>query len=112
MGMVENLEKMLAKGRDDAMLRFGLGSAYFNDGKLSLAVTHLEACIAQDDSYSAAYKLLGKAYLKQGEPGKAISTFEAGMPIAEGQGDKQSRKEMQVFLGKAHKEMDNGQADL
>jgi hypothetical protein len=34
------------------------------------------------------------------------------MPIAEGQGDKQSRKEMQVFLGKAHKEMDNGQADL
>ena len=108
MAMVDNLEKMLAKGRDDAMLRFGLGSAYFNDGKFSLAVTHLEACIAQDDSYSAAYKLLGKAYLKHGEPGKAISTFEAGMPIAEGQGDKQSRKEMQVFLGKAHKEMDNG----
>ena len=112
MGMVENLEKRLAKGRDDAMLRFGLGSAYFNDGKFFLAVTHLEACIAQDDSYSAAYKLLGKAYLKQGEPGKAISTFEGGMPIAEGQGDKQSRKEMQVFLGKAHKEMDNRQIDL
>ena len=111
MGMVENLEKMLAKGRDDAMLRFGLGSAYFNDGKFSLAVTHLEACIAQDGSYSAAYKLLGKAYLKQGEPRKAISTFEAGMPIAEGQGDKQSRREMRVFLDKANKEMGIGQAD-
>jgi Tfp pilus assembly protein PilF len=107
MGMVENLEKMLAKGRDDAMLRFGLGSAYFNEGNFSLAVTHLEACLAQDDSYSAAYKLLGKAYLKEGEPGKAISTFEAGMPIAEGQGDKQSQKEMRVFLGKAQKEMGN-----
>ena len=107
MGMVDNLEKMLAKGRDDAMLRFGLGSAYFNDGKFSLAATHLEVCIAQDDSYSAAYKLLGKAYLKQGEPAKAITTFEVGMPIAEGQGDKQSRKEMQVFLGRAYKEMDD-----
>lgn len=107
MGMVENLEKMLAKGRDDAMLRFGLGSAYFNEGDFSRAVTHLEACLAQDDSYSAAYKLLGKAYLKEGEPGKAISTFEAGMPIAEGQGDKQSQKEMFVFLGKAQKEMGN-----
>ena len=107
MGMVESLEKMLAKGRDDAMLRFGLGSAYFNDGKYSLAVTHLEVCIAQDDRYSAAYKLLGKAYLKQGEPAKAITTFEVGMPIAEGQGDKQSRKEMQVFLGRAYKEMDD-----
>jgi Tfp pilus assembly protein PilF len=107
MGMVENLEKMLAKGRDDAMLRFGLGSAYFNEGDFSMAVTHLEACLAQDDSYSAAYKLLGKAYLKEGEPGKAISTFEAGMPIAEGQGDKQSQKEMRVFLGKAQKEMGN-----
>jgi Tfp pilus assembly protein PilF len=107
MGMVENLEKILAKGRDDAMLRFGLGSAYFNDGKYSLAVTHLEVCIAQDDRYSAAYKLLGKAYLKQGEPAKAITTFEVGMPIAEGQGDKQSRKEMQVFLGRAYKEMDD-----
>jgi len=107
MGMVENLEKILAKGRDGAMLRFGLGSAYFNDGKYSLAVTHLEVCIAQDDRYSAAYKLLGKAYLKQGEPAKAITTFEVGMPIAEGQGDKQSRKEMQVFLGRAYKEMDD-----
>jgi uncharacterized protein HemY len=112
MGMIENLEKMLAKGRDDAMLRFGLGSAYFNDDEFSQAVTHLEACIAQDGSYSAAYMLLGKAYLKQGEPGKAISTFEAGMPIAEGQGDKQSRKEMQVFLGKAHKVIGNDQADF
>lgn len=103
MSMVENLEKMLAKGRDDAMLRFGLGSAYFNEGNFPLAVTHLEACLAQDASYSAAYKLLGKAYLKEGEPGKAISIFEAGMPVAEGQGDKQSQKEMLVFLGKAKK---------
>ena len=27
----DNLEKMLADGRDDEMLRFGLGSAYFNE---------------------------------------------------------------------------------
>jgi uncharacterized protein HemY len=77
MAMVDNLEKMLAKGRDDAMLRFGLGSAYFNDGKFSLAVTHLEACIAQDDSYSAAYKLLGKAYHNHRYPMKAICQLQS-----------------------------------
>lgn len=107
MSMVENLEKMLAKGRDDAMLRFGLGSAHFNEGNFPLAVSHLEACLAQDASYSAAYKLLGKAYLLVGEPGKAISTFEAGLPVAEKQGDKQSQKEMRVFMGKAQKAMGN-----
>ena len=110
MGIVENLEKMLASGRDDAMLRFGLGSACFNEDRYEEASVHLEACLAHDGTYSAAYKLLGRAYLKQGEPGKAIATFETGIPIADEQGDKQSGKEMQVFLSKAQKEMNDDKA--
>ena len=31
MSITDNLEKMLSRGQDSAMLRFGLGSAYFND---------------------------------------------------------------------------------
>jgi uncharacterized protein HemY len=100
MNIAANLEKLLSKGRDDAMLRFGLGSAYFNDGEFGKAATHLEACIAQDNTYSAAYKLLGKALLKLGENARAQAVFAEGLPIAVQQGDKQSEKEMTVFLAK------------
>ena len=62
MRMTERLESMLAGGRDDAMLRFGLGSAYAGSDEPMRAVPHLEACIDHDPAYSAAYKLLGRTY--------------------------------------------------
>lgn len=108
MGMTEKLEKMLAGGRDDAMLRFGLGSAYFNEGRFSEAVEHLEACVAHDPTYSAAYKLLGRSYLSMDASEKAVQVFESGLPVSVEQGDKQSEKEMQVFLARALKETEKG----
>ena len=98
--MTRNLEKMLAGGRDDAMLRFGLGSAYFNQADYERAVMHLKHCLVQDENYSAAYKLLGKAYYKLGEMENAKAVFEKGLPIARGQRDKQTEKEINVFLKK------------
>lgn len=100
MAITDNLEKMLASGRDDAMLRFGLGSAYFNAGQFDQAVPHLEQCLVHDETYSAAYKLLGKAYFKLKDTQNAQRIFTKGMPVAEQEGDKQSLKEMQVFLNK------------
>ncbi|MDA0978308.1 MAG: tetratricopeptide repeat protein [Proteobacteria bacterium] len=97
MGMTDNLEKMLAKGRDDAMLRFGLGSAYFNDRAYDRAVPHLEACIAHDADYSAAYKLLGRSLLKLGQTEQAAAVFDQGLQAARRQGDKQTEKEITVF---------------
>lgn len=91
---------MLASGRDDAMLRFGLGSAYFNEKEFQKAVPHLEACIRHDATYSAAYKLLGKALYKIGENEQATTVFETGLPIAVDRGDKQTEREILVFLKK------------
>ena len=71
MSLTSNLEKMLDQGQDNAMLRFGLGSAYFNDKAFAEAVPHLRACLTQDATYTAAYKLLGKALLKLGESAEA-----------------------------------------
>ena len=67
MAMTDNLEKLLKDGADSARLRFGLGSAYFNQGQFIEAIPHLQACIAMDPNYTAAYKLLGKALLKTGD---------------------------------------------
>ena len=105
MSIVENLEKLLATGRDDAMLRFGLGSAYFSGKKFAEAVPHLQACIAHDASYSAAYKLLGKALIKTGDAAQGKSVFETGLPIAIEKGDKQTEREILAFLKKLQKTM-------
>lgn len=100
MSITENLEKMLANGQDSAMLRFGLGSAYFNDKQFEQAVPHLRACIEQDPDYSAAYKFLGKALIKLGEGDEAKAILKAGLPVAIAKGDKQTEREIEAFLKK------------
>ncbi len=111
MAMIDNLEKMLAKGRDDAMLRFGLGSAYFNEKQFDKAIEHLSACLKHDETYSAAYKLLGKAFYQQERYSDAVDIFERGLPVAQTSGDKQSQKEIEVFLAKAEKQNAGKQTD-
>lgn len=106
MAIRTNLEAMLAKGRDDAMLRFGLGSACFSESDFTEAVIHLEQCLKMNPDYSAAYKLLGKAYLKMDDDANARRIFEKGLPVAQSQGDKQTVKEMTVFLNKIRKRDD------
>lgn len=101
--MTDRLEKMLDSGRDDAMLRFGLGSAYFSEDNYELAVEHLEQCLVHDDQYAAAYKLLGKALFKLQRFDRAQTILSRGLPVAIAKGDKQSQKEIEAFLAKTQK---------
>jgi Tfp pilus assembly protein PilF len=103
MGMIENFEQMLASGQDNALLRFSLGNAYLQAGDARAAVPHLREAVAQDPQYSAAWKLLGKALMEAGEPAEAVAVYTRGIEVAEGRGDKQAAKEMQVFLRRARK---------
>ena len=56
--MLESLEKMLGKGVDNSLLRFGLGKGYLDLGDNLKAAEHLQRCVAFDPTYSAAWKLL------------------------------------------------------
>jgi predicted Zn-dependent protease len=103
MSLSENLENMLANGNDSAMIRFGLGSAYFNENNYQRAIPHLQKCIEWDKSYSAAYKLLGRAQIKVGLRKQAKMTLETGMEQAVLKGDKQTEREISVFLKKLEK---------
>lgn len=96
----DNLEKLLAKGMDSALLRFGLGSSYFNTGDYAKAVEHLQCCIGLDSNYTAAFKLLGKALYHQEQWQAAAAVFSQGCDSAAQNGDKQAEKEMQVFSQK------------
>ncbi len=44
--MIESLEKMLAKGVDNPLLRFGLGKGYLDGGDCAQATEHLRQCVA------------------------------------------------------------------
>jgi len=101
--MLESLEKMLAKGVDNALLRFGLGKGYLDLGDNVKAAEHLQRCVEFDPKYSAAWKLLGKARLAAGDRAGARAAWELGIVAAQGHGDKQAEKEMTVFMKKLDK---------
>ncbi len=96
--MREKLEQLLAAGRDNALLRFGLGSACLQAGDAQTAVVHLTQATQQQASYSAAWKLLGLALHALEQLDAAQAAWTQGLEVAQQQGDLQSAKEMTVFL--------------
>jgi predicted Zn-dependent protease len=98
------LEKLLAGGRDDALLRFSLGSACLKEGDAESAAIHLQRAVTHDTGYSAAWKLLGQAHAALGQAGPAATAWERGIDAATARGDIQAAKEMQVFLKRLKKQ--------
>ena len=98
MDAVERFEALLAAGKDNALLRFGLGMEWLKAGDAARAAGHLRAAVAHDENYSAAWKLLGKALAETGHTAEAQEAYRSGIAVAEARGDKQAAKEMAVFL--------------
>ena len=106
MSMIENFEKMLADGQDNALLRYSLGNEYFKQGDGAMAAEHLARAVQLDPGYSAAWKLYGKVLAGLGREAQAMAVYEKGIEAAEARGDKQAAKEMQVFLKRLRKPAD------
>ena len=102
---VAALEALLAAGKDGALLRFGLGNAYLSSGDPTRAAEHLQKALAFDPEYSAAWKLLGKAFSASGQEAAALEAYRDGMAAAQKKGDKQAYKEMQVFARRLAKRL-------
>ncbi len=98
------LEAMLAKGMDSPLLRFGLGKAYLDQQQPERAIEHLRACVQQDPNYSAAWQILGQAYLDHADHDAARQSWETGIAVAQAKGDKQTEKIMTVFLRRLDKQ--------
>jgi Tfp pilus assembly protein PilF len=96
--LIANLEGMLTRGNDTAMVRFGLGKAYLDQGHSEQAAAHLRRAVEMQPDYSAAWKLLGKALAGAGQNASAIDAYTQGIAVAEARGDIQAAKEMKVFL--------------
>ena len=98
MALADNLEAMLARGQDSALLRYGLGAAYAKQKQYARAIPHLKQALIHDPIYSAAWKLLGESLTATGDTAAAMQAYTDGIRAAETKGDKQAAKEMAVFL--------------
>lgn len=103
MTTVAALERLLAAGHDNALLRFGLGKAYLDSGQPEQTAEHLQKCLGFDPNYSAAWKLLGQACQRLGMLEEARQAWHNGLEVARKRGDKQTEKEMTVFLRRLEK---------
>ena len=96
---------MLEAGRDNALLRYGLGNEYLKSGEAAAAAGHLRAAVAHDPGYSAAWKLLGRALEESGALPDALGAYREGIAVAERKGDKQAAKEMTVFARRIERKL-------
>ena len=101
-----NFERMLAAGRDSALLRYSLGLEYLKVGDSGQAVTHLRQAVTLDPGYTAAWKALGRALVDSAQPSDALAAYRTGIAVAQRKGDKQAGKEMQVFMRRLEKARD------
>lgn len=105
MTIIDNLEALLTKGQDNALLRFSLGSEHLKTGTPEQAIPHLREAVKHDPVYSAAWKALGKALAESGAAREALKAYASGIAAAEQKGDKQAAKEMQVFKRRIEKSL-------
>jgi predicted Zn-dependent protease len=108
MSALETFEKLLAQGKDNALLRYSLGNEYLKLGRSDEAIAHLKAALAFDPRYSAAWKVLGKAQHDSGSLAEALETYRLGIANAEAKGDIQAAKEMGVFAKRIEKQLAGG----
>lgn len=99
-----NFERMLASGKDGALLRYALGNEHLKAGQATHAIDHLREAVKFDPGYTAAWKLLGRALADVGAIDDALAAYREGIIIAERKGDKQAGKEMQVFVRRLEKQ--------
>ena len=94
---LDNLEKLIGTPRDGPLLRFSLGNEYLKAGRAADAVAHLRIAVERQPSYSAAWKLLGRALEATGDREAALAAYRDGIRAAAANGDQQAAKEMTVF---------------
>ena len=102
--MVGNLEKLLAQGKDGALLRYTLGKTYADAGQMEIAREHLLQATALDANYSVAWRQLGKVELALADLQAARHAWQQGLACAQAKGDAQVVKELQVFLRRLDKQ--------
>ena len=95
------LRELLDKDPDDKVLWFGLGQTLLQLAEPADAVEALRNATQLDESYTAAFRDLGRALLESGDACEAARVFAHAIALAEKTGDLQTGREIHVFLKRA-----------
>lgn len=105
MSQIDTFEAMLAKGQDSDMLRYTLGNAYYQEKRYDEAAMHLREAVKLNPNYSTAWKVLGRVLGDNEKFEEALAAFDAGLEVAQNNGDKQVEKEIGVFRRRVEKKL-------
>ena len=95
---IQQLEEVIQDNSENAFLQYSLGHEYLEIGDFKNAIPRLKKAIQLQDTYSAAYRDLGKALSLDTNFKEAEAILIQGIKIANERGDLQTAKEMAVFL--------------
>lgn len=101
-------ERMLAAGKDSALLRYSIGNEHAKAKNWPAAAEALAQAVALDPDYTAAWKLYARALLETGQPEAALTAYRRGIDVARRKGDRQAEKEMTVFARRIERALTNG----
>jgi tetratricopeptide (TPR) repeat protein len=96
-GALRSFERMLASGKDSALLRYSIGNEHLKAGDWNAAIDALEQAVGLDATYTAAWKLYANALEHAGRHAEALDAYRHGIVVARQKGDRQAEKEMTVF---------------
>ena|SRR5579862_107125 len=102
---LRTFERMLAAGKDSALLRYSIGNEYLKVGDVEHAIDALANSVSLDATYTAAWKLYGGALEKTGRHAEALDAYRRGIVVARQKGDRQAEKEMTVFARRIERGM-------
>lgn len=105
---LQNFERMLAAGRDSALLRYSIGNEHAKAGDWPAAVDALAHAVRLDPAYTAAWKLYANALQHANQPAEALEAYRRGIVVARQKGDRQAEKEMTVFSRRIERALGEG----
>ena len=92
-----NFERLLAMGRDSALLRYSIGNEHAKTGSWAAACDAFSRAVEIDPTYTAAWKLYANALAQSGRAADALDAYRRGIVVSRQKGDRQAEKEMTVF---------------
>lgn len=100
--------KLLDRDPENPMVLYSLGNELFKEGQHSEASEYLGRAVRNKPDYSVAYRTLGRALFELGEDEEAARVFAEGREVAQGNGDLQTAKEIDVFVRRLEKRRGGG----
>lgn len=98
MSRIEKIREMLQQNANDSFLLHALALEHIKTGNDAEALDCFTQLLNHQPSYLGSYYHLAKLYERKGALQEAVSTYEAGIALAQQTGDKHALNELRMAL--------------